>query len=318
MTRPRWPGRVLYLFLFLSVSGLSAALTVGLLVRGGGDVEVPAFVDRTVPEAESLAAARGLRLEILGSQFSEEVPEGVILHQDLAEGERVRAGRTVGVHLSRGPRERAAPRVVGLALDSARAVLKSADLAGEPAATACADGSEAQTILAQDPPPGGTVARRTLRLLVSTGPCANRFILPELRDARISEAVNELDRLGFVLRFFRNVERGDLPPFTIVETEPGAGSVVHPYDPITFVLSAAPKAVPADGGDRWLYVTVRSRPGLFRRPAVLRVDRGTPESRYSFDFLLTPGENAAFALWVRPGAEIALEVDGREQWRRDY
>jgi serine/threonine-protein kinase len=318
LTPKKWLARIGYVILFTVVAGLSATATVTFLIHSGNDVEVPALLGKTVPEAEIELSKRNLRLDIQGSQYNDQFPEGVVVYQFVGSGERVRDGRSVGVYLSKGGRESLAPRLTGLTLEAARTVLQSSELAGSSAATTCSDEAAEGTVVAQDPPPGGVVEKGLVMLLGSTGPCRNRFVMPDLYGRSLRDVIWDFDRKGFLIRFFQYVERDGVEPRTILDVSPRPGSVVRPYDSIVFTLAGASRAPGPEVAGTLVYVPVPIPPSLFRREAKLWLDRGEAEGTYAIDFLPTPGENAQFVLWLTPGNQLALTMNGKELWRKVF
>jgi beta-lactam-binding protein with PASTA domain len=318
LTPKKWLARIGYVILFTVVAGLSATATVTFLIHSGNDVEVPALLGKTVPEAEIELSKRNLRLDIQGSQYNDQFPEGVVVYQFVGSGERVRDGRSVGVYLSKGGRESLAPRLTGLTLEAARTVLQSSELSGASAATTCSDEAAEGTVVAQDPPPGGVVEKGLVTLLGSGGPCRNRFVMPDLYGRSLRDVIWDFDRKGFLIRFFQYVERDGVEPRTILDVSPRPGSVVRPYDSIVFTLAGASRSSGREIAGTLVYVPVPIPPSLFRREAKLWLDRGEGEGTYSIDFLPTPGENAPFVLWLTPGSQLALTMNGKELWRKVF
>ncbi|MFH1018437.1 MAG: PASTA domain-containing protein [Pseudomonadota bacterium] len=318
LTAPKWIARVGYFLLFFLVLGLSATATVRFLVHRGSDVEVPALVGKTVTEAEALLTQEGLRLDIQGSQYNNQYTDGSVVYQLIAAGERVRSGRTVGVYLSKGARELLAPRLVGLTLDAARTILKSSDLSDVVSAATCSDEIPDGTVVAQDPPPGGAVEKEQMQLLRSDGPCRDRFVMPDLAGRSASDVLKDLDRNGFVIRSFRYVEREGVEPRTVLNAEPKPGSIVHPNDPVVLTLASAVERTASGGGGSFRHVVVHIPPGLFKRQAELWLESEGVEGSRSIDFQTTPGENTEFILWITPGSQAAVMMDGRPLWRKGF
>ena len=52
------------------------------------------------------------------------------------------------------------------------------------------------------------------------------------------------------------------------------------------------------------------------RETKIRVDRSEAIARYSRHLFLSPGERRMQAVWLFPGSEVVLEIDGQEIWRK--
>ncbi|MGH2693081.1 MAG: Stk1 family PASTA domain-containing Ser/Thr kinase [Actinomycetota bacterium] len=83
---------------------------VNLVVSGGpGTVEVPDVVCQDVDEAQGEVSAAGLGFDVVGSQFSDECPEGTVAEQNPPAGTEVEQGATVRVTESEGPEPQPTP-----------------------------------------------------------------------------------------------------------------------------------------------------------------------------------------------------------------
>jgi beta-lactam-binding protein with PASTA domain/predicted Ser/Thr protein kinase len=77
---------------------------VDLVVSGGpGTVTVPDVVCQDIDEAQAEISDAGLQFDVVGSQFSEECPEGTVAEQNPGGGAEVTQGSTVRVVESEGP-----------------------------------------------------------------------------------------------------------------------------------------------------------------------------------------------------------------------
>ncbi|HLG20980.1 MAG TPA: PASTA domain-containing protein [Bdellovibrionota bacterium] len=320
-TQRRWPAWVGYIGLFLAVFVLSVTWTIHFLVRSKEEVRVPNLIGKTLSEAKHLLAQEQISLEVLGLHYSDQIAGGSVLQQNVPPNEQVRAGRTVGVYVSQGPRTRNAPRVIGLSIDAATAILRSAGLQAVTSAFACSESFPFGNIVAQDPAPGSAMIQNEVYVLSSSGPCNSRFIMANLAGSTLDAALRALDRAGLAVRSFRYDEREDLPERTVSGVEPQPGAVVRLFDPIVLSVSAAPKSRPAateEPRSRIVYLPIESPPGLTRHEAQLQLERGDAISSYTFDFLLGPGENPGFVVWMPDGAEAVWILDGQESWRKTF
>ncbi|MEL7210796.1 MAG: PASTA domain-containing protein, partial [Actinomycetota bacterium] len=132
----RWLGPALAGLLALAIVGAAIALllTSGVLssepaveLTGSTEAVVGDYVGLTVPEAQVEAEANGWELNV--SERREDGSEaGVITRQLPAAGETLAEGRTLVVEVSLGPELHTVPRVVGLTVDEAAAVLQRSGL----------------------------------------------------------------------------------------------------------------------------------------------------------------------------------------------
>lgn len=141
---------------------------VSVVVSAGPEpVDVPDVRGLAVGEAAEALRARGLRLEVAGSEHSADVEAGRISAQESATG-AVAPGTAVSVLQSRGPVMVAVPDVTGLAADDARRVLEEAGLrVEERRVLGGLLGDRGGRVRTQDPAAGTESAEgSTVRLLV--------------------------------------------------------------------------------------------------------------------------------------------------------
>jgi eukaryotic-like serine/threonine-protein kinase len=219
----RWSGIVLMVAI-LGVAGIVSALTAMRFAIRGREVEVPPLIGKTPDQAKEILAHIGLELKPASSRFSSEVPEGHILDQIPPSGTRLKINRTVRVLVSLGERRFAVPNLVGTSLRAAQLTLAQRKLAlGKTLYSHTSEG-EPSTVVHQSPKPGTQEgADPSVDILISLGPPADYFIMPDLigkpADLVASRARNEGFHLGKVnLRKYPGVEPG-----VVIQQKPQAG-----------------------------------------------------------------------------------------------
>ncbi len=311
---------LLQITLFLTFFLVAFLGTVRLLVRGGETVRAPSVVGLREIEAEKLVEERGLRLEVGPFFHHEEIPKGHVIRQSVAEGEKVKAGRTIQVTLSQGPRNRTVPYVAGLDGQMAEAILSSSQLKGIEKAAACSGSVPAGAIIAQGLEAGAQVTQTEVPLLMSTGPCSDRFLMPNLVGQIGREAQGLLADHRMMVRATRYEKKSELPSGVVIRQKPKPGTIVRPFDPIELTLSspASTQAVkPKRGSGRFLYWTRAVKPGFFRKPFHFSISRGAPLGTYEFDMVSTPGKNLRFVFFVTSGDEVAISLAGHQIFREE-
>ena len=104
--------------------------TVELVVSNGpAPRTVPNLIGLPVENAISEAAAVQLKVtEAAERQFSESVPVGATISQDIPGGTQVPRGQAVVVTVSKGPDRRQVPNVAGMSIGDATAALEAVGL----------------------------------------------------------------------------------------------------------------------------------------------------------------------------------------------
>jgi beta-lactam-binding protein with PASTA domain len=309
-----------YLGVFIVFYFLATMGTIRFLVRSGTDVVVPNLVGLSRADAEVRLAAANLRLTVQGELFSDQIPPGQILQQSIAPSEHVREGRGVGALLSKGPRARSVPRLIGLDSRAVSVVLGSSNLKVEKTVQSCSESVPAGLVIAQDPRPGDLTASNQVQLLESDGKCFGRFVMQDFTGASYKSTAHVLERRGFSVGFEKE-DVTDAEEGTILSQEPTKGSLVSLGDPIRFAvasraLSAEETALAAQSS--LIFFPVKSSPAFFRKEAKLRLEREPPLGSSTIDFLLTPGNNSDFVFWLSAGSEVVVTVNGEETLRKTY
>ena len=196
--------------------------TVTVLVSRGSEFTLaPDLVGRGVEEAGTVLAAEDLTVAPDPAQeFSETVPEGGIVSQAPAAGERVKRGTEVVVVVSRGREPIPVPAVTGQDRAAAEQALTDAGLS--PSVTEeFSDAVAAGLVISQAPADGTLFRGDEVALVVSKGPPLVE--VPQVRGRQLDEARRALEAAGLVVEVRRLVENGF---GTVLGTNPGAGQQV--------------------------------------------------------------------------------------------
>src|SRR5438105_6413170 len=233
----RWSGIVLMVAI-LGVAGIVSALTAMRFAIRGREVEVPLLAGKTADQAKEILSHNGLVLKVASSRFSSEVPEGHILEQNPPTGTRLKVNRTVRVLVSLGERRFAVPNLVGTSLRAAQLTLAQRKLALGKTLYAHTSDGDSSTVVYQSPKPGTQEGSDpSVNILISLGPPAEYFIMPDLigksADLVASRSRNEGFRLGKVnFRKYPGVEPG-----VVIQQKPQAGYRLTKSDVILLDVS---------------------------------------------------------------------------------
>ena len=223
------------------LAGVLAAATWLSFTRfvAGKSLKVPNFTNLTAEEAETVAAERGLVVEVDSSQegFDDAVPAHRVRAQSPAADSAVKGGQTIRIALSLGPRAVRMPDLTGL---SARAAAVSVAKAGlKEASVASVRLPGPPGVIAQGIAPGSIAPPDSpIDLLVNRGMPDAAWVMPDLI-GRDFERV----RTGFVERGFRiggvkSQAYEGAANGTILRQFPLAGSPVTRRDALSFVIAA--------------------------------------------------------------------------------
>lgn len=236
-TGARWLLRyVLPVFLgFLAAAAVFNYVVMPRFVRHGQEIEVPEVAGRPLADARSILAGAHLAVRDTVNRTDPVVPRGEVLEQDPRGGSRVKPGRSIQLVVSVGRREEHLPAVAGQTLRFARLALgQDGYQLGDVLRVPSADVPR-NLVVASDPS-GGTEVTSGARvsLLVSDGPPAASWILPDLRGEELQLTADKLRFAGFKV-VVENEDPYSFAPRRIASTDPPAGSEVSRGDTIRLV-----------------------------------------------------------------------------------
>jgi serine/threonine-protein kinase len=176
-----------------------------------------------VRDALSVVTDAGLSLVTSGEEHSPS-PGGVVIRQSPDMGSLVRSGRPVEVVLSLGPRALQVPDLVGKTRRQADVLMEGMGLSVGSAASMHSPAPPGE-IIAQRPG-AGTAARRDAQVdvLLSLGPRPLAYLMPELRDRSIQDAVQALDDAGLLVAEVSSRQNTDAVPGQVLAQIPLPGT----------------------------------------------------------------------------------------------
>ena len=115
-------------FAFVVVAGISAYLTLTLIIKSEDTVIVPDLVGKDVVYALEFLTDLELNTKVKGSEFSDEFPKNHVTFQDPQSGAEIKKGRDVRIIISKGPKRISMPNLVSLSIQQARLILEENDV----------------------------------------------------------------------------------------------------------------------------------------------------------------------------------------------
>lgn len=221
--------RYLFLALILMVVALASALTAMRFAIHGREVEVPRLTGLAPAEAEQTAHANGLLFSLENRFYSPDVPEGKVLTQVPAAGEKVRRGSRIRVAESLGPQRVIIPDVIGQSRRAAEINLTRRGLELGTVALARLPGVAQEVVVAQSPPANATgAASPKVNLLIAQPPDSEAaLIMPDLTGRTLDEASALIAQIGLTFGEVKS-RRGatPLPQPIVAGHTPAAGERV--------------------------------------------------------------------------------------------
>lgn len=143
---------ILYLIILSAIGLISGHLTFELLSYGR-TIVMPDLIGKDLNEAQKLLSLNKLHMRLDGDEHDNHIHQGHILRQDIPPGNKLKEGREIGIILSKGPRIRDVPDLVGKPLDVADAILKDKGLRINKIIYVHSGFAEKNIIIAQRPEP---------------------------------------------------------------------------------------------------------------------------------------------------------------------
>ena len=196
---------------------LAVALGIGgwyVLVGPGSRIVVPSVVGASVEEASAVLAPLGLRSEVIENRFDEDIAAGKILESNPSGGDKIDAGGSVKLVISKGQERYVIPVLTGLTPEAALKLLTNQPLKSAGIVEEFNTTIPRGLVISTNPSNGQKVKRDTpVTILVSKG--VEQIALATYVGQSADQAQNELTEAGF------NVESS----FAYSETA-AAGTVV--------------------------------------------------------------------------------------------
>lgn len=301
-------------FVFILVAGVSAYLTLTMIVKSEDTVVVPDLAGKNVVYALELLTDLGLNTKVEGSEYSTEMPKNNIIFQEPEPGSEIKKGRDVRIIISKGPKSIPMPNLERLPVQQARIILEENSLCQGQISSTYNNHIKKDSVIAQVPPAGTMITRNEcINLLVSLGIRPHAYKMPDLKGRSLDGAIPLIESNNLTLGKIKTVFYKDKPLNTIITQEPLSGYVVTQGDTVDLVINRKPgKKGPGNlaglpGGSFFRY---RVNDGFLKRHirVVLNIF-GT--SNTIFDEFVQPGEEIRLIIPNSDNATLFLYEDDR-------
>src|SRR5215468_6232299 len=193
--RLEWLTRMVFLIFILASAAFLSAITAMRIAIHGREVSMPNLVGKGVTDASNDLRSRGLILRVADRVYSEQ-PINTVVRQTPSPGLLMKVSQQAHVVLSLGQRALDIPSLEGNSLRVSRIELLRAGLqVGEVSALSFPD-VPADTVVLQNPKPGGGAATPRVDVLVSQGAREDAYVMPHLIGLSVADAVRRLDTVN--------------------------------------------------------------------------------------------------------------------------
>ncbi|MGY2004067.1 Stk1 family PASTA domain-containing Ser/Thr kinase [Blastococcus sp. SYSU DS1024] len=210
---------------------LLMAITVGAVgwwLGSGRWTDVPAVTGKQEGTAIDLLQDAGLDPDPVVREWSESVPEGVVISTDPASGELIR-GTDVRVVVSKGPeRYTVSPELVGQPVDDVEARLQ-ADLPIQITRGQAYDDTVPPGNVVGFDPPAGTALKRDQVVTVVVSQGRAPVTVPDVTGQTPEQARANLEAQGFTVERSEDGRSDQVDKGEVMAVEPGPGAGPVPY-----------------------------------------------------------------------------------------
>ncbi len=223
---------------------------VAFLIGGASsnDVVMPKLVDLTQELAEKAAKENGIFLDIESVQS--DALKGVVVGQEIEEGEKISRGDTVKIQVSMGNGEVELPDVVGSTMDEAQKTLKEAGITNVNFSLQQSPNIPSGTVISTKPDAGTMInADDEVVLFVSISDKEETIEVEDVLGKSESEAVKILEEQGFVVKTDK-VASDEYPEGQVCAQSKDGGFEALKGSSIMIYVSTGPKEVKVEAEEQ--------------------------------------------------------------------
>ncbi len=235
-------GKIAALVLsFIIFAGISAYLTLTLLIKSEDIVIVPDLIGKEVVYVLEILTDLGLNTKVKGFEYSEDIPKNHIIFQQPEPSVEIKKGRDIKIVISKGAKNILMPNLQGLSLQQARIIIEENGLCHGEQSVTYSSIFEKDNIIAQVPSPGAQITRGgCVNLLLSLGIRPRAYKMPILNGLTLDDAIGLIEKSDLILGKIKSLFFEDKPKDTITDQDPLAGSLVLEGSLVNLVLNKKP------------------------------------------------------------------------------
>jgi len=284
---------------FAVVAGISAYLSLTLIIKSEDTVIVPNLEGKDVVYALELMTELELNTKVKGSEYTASIPKNHVVFQEPQPGSEIKKGRDVKIILSKGPRTVSMPNLTALSLQQAGIILEENDICQDTLTRTYHNRVEKDHIIAQVPAAGTLVARvACIDLLVSKGAHPPPFKIPDLSGLALEDALQTIEKANLVIGELTSAYQKRKPRNIILEQDPVSGQRVTMGSPVSLLIDRESREEPSG-------TIYGQAPGsLF----TYRLDSGFLNRRIRISLNSAGFTNDIFDDFVKAGEEIWLMI----------
>ena len=306
-------GKITALVLsFIIFAGISAYLTLTLLIKSEDIVIVPDLIGKEVVYVLEILTDLGLNTKVKGFEYSEDIPKNHIIFQQPKPSVEIKKGRDIKIVISKGAKNILMPNLQGLSLQQARIIIEENGLCNGEQSVTYSSIFEKDNIIAQVPSPGAQIARgECINLLLSLGIRPRGYKMPVLNGLALDDAIGLIEKSNLILGEIKYLFFEDKPKDTIADQDPLAGFLVLEGSLVNLVLNRKPGTQSSEylaGTINGTFFRYRTTNGFLKRH--IRVSlTGLTFSNDLLNEFVKPGEEIWLLVPNEKGATLLVYED---------
>ncbi|MGI6224896.1 MAG: Stk1 family PASTA domain-containing Ser/Thr kinase [Peptococcales bacterium] len=202
---------------------------------------VPDIIEHSAPEAQRILAEKDLKMAVEKEIFHAEIPKDHIISQDPLPNTETKAGRTISVVVSSGPRLVPVPMVIGSSQIIADVDITNSNLILGEVEPQYSSRYPNGVVIDQQPKAGELVPEKSqVNLVVSKGPEPFNISMPPLVGLDLSKVEAELQKAGLELGEIKREKSEVYSRNFVIEQNPAAGNEVLQGSKVNLIVSEGP------------------------------------------------------------------------------
>jgi beta-lactam-binding protein with PASTA domain len=284
---------------FIFVAGISAYLSLTLIIKSEDTVIVPNLEGKDVVYALELLTELELNTKVRGSEYTNDVPKNYVIFQEPQPGAEIKKGRDVKIILSKGPKTLFMPNLLALSVQQADILLEENGMCQGELSRTYHSRVEKDHVIAQVPAQGAMISRgECVDVLVSMGARPRAFKMPDLIGLTLEDALQSIEKVELVIGEIKSAFQKNKPRNSIVKQSPIPGDRVIALNPVSLLINREPQ---------------KERPGQLHGQATgslfsYRLDSGFLKRRIRVSLNSAGFTNDLFDDFVKAGEEIWLLI----------
>lgn len=302
----------------LGVFGISAYLTLTMLIRSEDTVVVPDLVGKDTVQSLQMLSDLGLNTKVKGSEYHDAVPENHVIFQDPEPGMEIKKGRSIRIVISKGSGTAPMPNLMGLTLQEARLIIEDNGFCLGVESHAYDGTVEKNRIFGHTPAPGITLPRGScVDVLIGSGRRPNAYSMPDLTALGVDRAIEKIGTWHLKLGQIRSARLKNGIENAVIEQDPPAGRRVLGGMTVHLVVNRDPFKKERSFSEADGFIRHRVACGFLKKQVRVHME-GYGITGDLFETFVSPGEEIWFLVPTAGRARIDLYEDGKPVLSRVY